>query len=86
VFDARALSLLVDVMGADRVLLGSDYPFPLGEQQVGRLVREHPTLPAAAKSAILGGNAASLFGIQAKTETRRGFVTGPRLAEGRDAL
>jgi len=65
VFDRRALSLLVDVMGAERVLLGSDYPFPLGEQQIGKLVREHPTLPAAAKSSILGSNAATLFGIDA---------------------
>jgi aminocarboxymuconate-semialdehyde decarboxylase len=61
VFDARALSLLVDVMGAGRVLLGSDYPFPLGEQQIGKLVREHPTLAAEAKRDILGANAARLL-------------------------
>ena len=30
VFDARALKLLVEVMGPERVMLGSDYPFPLG--------------------------------------------------------
>ena len=29
VFDQRSLKLLVDVMGEDRVLLGSDYPYPL---------------------------------------------------------
>jgi aminocarboxymuconate-semialdehyde decarboxylase len=63
VFDPRALTLLVDVMGAERVLLGSDYPFPLGEQQVGRLVREHPALPIEAKQAILGANAARLLGL-----------------------
>jgi aminocarboxymuconate-semialdehyde decarboxylase len=63
VFDPRALGLLVDVMGAERVLLGSDYPFPLGEQQVGKLVREHPSLPAEKKKAILGGNAACLLGL-----------------------
>ena len=40
VFDDRALKLLVDTMGAGRVMLGSDYPFPLGEQQIGSLVRE----------------------------------------------
>src|SRR5690606_35654251 len=37
VFDPRALHLLIDVMGEDRIMLGSDSPFPLGEQQVGRL-------------------------------------------------
>ncbi len=31
VHDPRALRLLVDVVGEDRVLLGTDYPFPLGE-------------------------------------------------------
>eukprot|EP00900_Chrysochromulina_parva_P020093 jgi/Chrpa1/28085/Chrysochromulina_OHIO_Genome00017429-RA len=37
VFDARALRLLIDTFGAHRVMLGSDYPFPLGEQLVGDL-------------------------------------------------
>ncbi len=63
VFDARALSLLVDVMGAERVMLGSDAPFPLGEQKVGALVRGHEDLSAAAKQAILGANAARFFGV-----------------------
>lgn len=39
VYDERALRYLVDVMGADSVLLGSDYPFPLGEERVGRTIR-----------------------------------------------
>ena len=33
------LQLLVDIMGADRVMLGSDYPFPLGEDHIGGLIR-----------------------------------------------
>ncbi len=57
VFDARALLLLVDVMGEDRIMLGSDYPFPLGEEFVGRLIRETETLSAAAKDKMLGANA-----------------------------
>ena len=63
VFDPGALSLLVEVMGAQRVMLGSDAPFPLGEQQVGALVRGHARLDDAAKRAILGGNAAKFFGL-----------------------
>jgi len=63
VFDARALSLLVEVMGAERVMLGSDAPFPLGEQQVGALVRGHGGLSPREKQAILGGNAARFFGL-----------------------
>jgi aminocarboxymuconate-semialdehyde decarboxylase len=39
VHDASALRLLLDVIGADRIALGSDYPFPLGEQRPGALIR-----------------------------------------------
>ena len=39
VFDERALQFLVETMGQDRVLLGSDYPFPLGEEHAGALIR-----------------------------------------------
>jgi aminocarboxymuconate-semialdehyde decarboxylase len=38
VFDEGALRLLIDVMGPERVILGTDYPFPLGEQKLGALV------------------------------------------------
>jgi aminocarboxymuconate-semialdehyde decarboxylase len=62
VFDARALELLVGVMGAERVMLGSDQPFPLGEQRVGTLVRES-ALDAPARRRILGENALAFFGI-----------------------
>ncbi len=67
VFDAEALALLVKVMGAERVMLGSDAPFPLGEQQVGALVRGHAGLSPQAKQAILGGNAAKFFGLAQAT-------------------
>jgi aminocarboxymuconate-semialdehyde decarboxylase len=33
-----ALDLLIAVIGKDRIILGSDYPFPLGELDVGRLI------------------------------------------------
>ncbi|MCZ8165124.1 amidohydrolase family protein [Silanimonas sp.] len=35
VHDPRALRYLIDVAGADTVMLGTDYPFPLGEQEPG---------------------------------------------------
>ena len=68
VFDDRALKLLVDTMGAGRVMLGSDYPFPLGEQQIGSLVRSCPTLSSTQKSMILGANAADFFGLEYQIE------------------
>lgn len=63
VFDQRALKLLVDVMGTDRVMLGSDAPFPLGEQQIGAGVLEHPALSESDKHRIAGGNAREFFGL-----------------------
>jgi len=57
VFDAAALRFLADVMGEDRVVLGSDYPFPLGEKFVGELIRTAPGFSDLARAKLLGGNA-----------------------------
>ncbi len=63
VFDEGALSLLVDVMGDERVILGSDHPFPLGEQDIGALVKGHGGLSHAQKSRILNGNARAFLNL-----------------------
>ena len=42
-------------MGADQVMLGSDYPFPLGEERVGSLIRQS-NLPQHTKAKLLSGN------------------------------
>ena len=62
VFDARALQFLVSAMGTDRVMLGSDYPFPLGEHRVGNLIRSS-ALNALAKARLLGRNAVEFLGL-----------------------
>lgn len=62
VFDERALRLLVDTMGEERVMLGSDYPYPLGESPVGGLIRSAAFLSGEARAKILGGNAAAFLG------------------------
>jgi len=38
VHDKKALQYLVDVLGEDKICLGSDYPFPLGEHHPGKLI------------------------------------------------
>jgi aminocarboxymuconate-semialdehyde decarboxylase len=63
VFDQRALRLLVEVMGVERIMLGSDYPFPLGEQSIGALVAGSPWLDESQKAKIRAGNAQAFFGI-----------------------
>lgn len=40
VHDTKAFQFLVDVMGTDKICLGSDYPFPLGESVPGQLIEE----------------------------------------------
>jgi aminocarboxymuconate-semialdehyde decarboxylase len=56
-----ALAFLVRQMGADRVLLGTDYPFATGDAEGVSRVRNARGLSAEAKAAILGGNAIRLI-------------------------
>jgi aminocarboxymuconate-semialdehyde decarboxylase len=63
VFDEDALRLLVNKMGEDRVMFGTDYPFPLGEQKMGELVRGAASLNETEKRKIMAENAAAFFGI-----------------------
>jgi aminocarboxymuconate-semialdehyde decarboxylase len=65
VFSPGALQLLVDVMGEERVLLGSDYPYPLGEQQIGHLIEKHPGLSTHTKARLCGENAQQFFSLAA---------------------
>ncbi|HJQ17964.1 MAG TPA: amidohydrolase family protein [Allosphingosinicella sp.] len=64
VFSTSALSFLVDQMGEDRIMFGTDYPFPLGEREFGALVR-HSALPETTKKKIMGENALDFFAIAA---------------------
>jgi aminocarboxymuconate-semialdehyde decarboxylase len=61
--DIRALEFLREVMGDDRVVLGSDCPFPLGEPEAGRLI-ESSKMSAEAKKAILADNALEFLQVR----------------------
>lgn len=61
VLDADALRNLIKLMGAKRVALGSDYPFPLGEHRPGKLIRSLK-LPTATAHRLLGVNALEFLG------------------------
>lgn len=63
VFDPAALRTLVDTLGASQVMLGSDYPYPLGERPVGHVVHRSDFLDDRIKQAILGGNAHRFVGL-----------------------
>ncbi|MCC6420367.1 MAG: amidohydrolase [Gemmataceae bacterium] len=66
VHDAEALRRIVGLFGAERVALGSDYPFPLGEAQPGKLIASLPDLPAPVKRRLLAGTAQEFLGLKKK--------------------
>lgn len=60
VFDPDALRFLITKVGADRVLLGSDFPFPIGDL-TPRSIVEQVGLPDESRDAILGDTARRLL-------------------------
>lgn len=62
VHDERALRTLIELMGAERISLGSDYPFPLGESKPGELI-ESMQLDATTHQRLLSQTAAEFLAI-----------------------
>lgn len=65
VFDPEQLESLVRTHGADRLCLGSDYPFDMAEPDP---IGFHARLSDADQEQILGANAAYLLGIDAMSD------------------
>jgi aminocarboxymuconate-semialdehyde decarboxylase len=63
VHDADALQMLVRMFGAQRVALGSDYPFPLGEARPGQLIESLNNLSAEEKARLLSGTAREFLAL-----------------------
>jgi aminocarboxymuconate-semialdehyde decarboxylase len=63
VHDPDALKLLMKLFGAQRVALGSDYPFPLGEAHAGMLIDSMKELSAKEKTQLMSGTAREFLGI-----------------------
>lgn len=62
VHDAAALEYLVNLAGADRIMLGTDYPFPLGELEPGKLIESMP-YDTETKETLLSGSAMSWLNL-----------------------
>jgi aminocarboxymuconate-semialdehyde decarboxylase len=62
VFTPEALRHLIAEVGAEHVVMGTDYPFPWTSTEV-ELVMSTPGLTDAQRESILGGTAARLLGI-----------------------
>jgi aminocarboxymuconate-semialdehyde decarboxylase len=57
VHEPHALRLLLELFGPERIALGTDYPFPLGESHPGRLIDSLPGLSEATVERLKVGTA-----------------------------
>jgi len=62
VHDAKAINYLLEVMGNDKICMGSDYPFPLGEHHPGQLI-ESTIADQALRDKLLFANAKQWLNI-----------------------
>lgn len=72
VHDLNMLEYLVKLVGADKVALGSDYPFPLGELEPGKLIHSSP-FDRATKEQLLHGSALDWLALK-----KEQFVLSPK--------
>jgi len=61
--DVRVLKFVIEMIGTDRLMMGSDMPFPIGDTEPAKVVTD-AGLTKAQVDSINGGLAARLFGIQ----------------------
>jgi aminocarboxymuconate-semialdehyde decarboxylase len=62
VHDADALRTLIRLVGPERIALGTDYPFPLGETELGRLIESMAELSPETRERMLAGTALEFLG------------------------
>jgi aminocarboxymuconate-semialdehyde decarboxylase len=67
VHDPVMLKYLIDLIGENRIALGSDYPFPLGEAEPGKLIESMNELSEATKARLLSGTALEWLGMEQST-------------------
>ncbi len=63
VHDSKALRFIVDLAGEEKVALGSDYPFPLGEHLPGKLIEETFGFNTEIGEKLLWKNAAEFLSL-----------------------
>jgi aminocarboxymuconate-semialdehyde decarboxylase len=62
VHDKTMLKYIVSLMGDENIILGSDYPFPLGEAEPGKLINE-AGFSKRTREKLLSGNALRWLGV-----------------------
>ena len=66
VHEPAKLDYLLRLVGADQIMLGSDYPFPLGEEAPGKLI-ESSSYDEPIKSMMLGGTALNWLNVESNS-------------------
>jgi aminocarboxymuconate-semialdehyde decarboxylase len=69
VHDENTMNFIIQTMGTERIAMGSDYPFPLGEHHPGKLI-ESMDLSDATKQRLLAGTALEWLGLNESEFTR----------------
>ncbi len=70
VHDGNTLGNIIKIFGEDKVALGTDYPFPLGEENPGELI-QNMDFSEPLQSKLMGENALNWLGMK-----RSDFITG----------
>lgn len=73
VHDPEVLRLLIHTVGKDKIVLGTDYPFPLGELAVGQVVEKYEDFSDGEKNAVLWDNCINMLGLDEKTLYSKAF-------------
>lgn len=64
--DPMALRYLVEMFGSNRVAYGTDYPFPLGDLEHGRMIEEMREFSEETKKTLFANTALEFLGLHAK--------------------
>ena len=64
--DEETLRFLLKKMSPEKIMLGSDYPFPLGEHHPGKMIEEMNDLDSVTKQRLLGLNACAFLNLDPK--------------------
>jgi len=51
--DPKAFHFALDLFGAERIMMGSDYPFPLGELEPGKMISELESIDEPTRQTLL---------------------------------
>ncbi len=73
VHDKKTLTQIIELFGENRVMVGSDYPFPLGEEVPGKLIESLEHLSEKTRAQLLYGNALEWLGPAAVIKAVKGI-------------